>query len=220
MELRFATQSSSGLRSRPACDRHRLPLVHDDATGTVDLMPSSITDQGRADGEIPIRMARSTSWRGGHERASRRSRWVLAWAALPVSVPLLVAVKVLAAPGRVVAATMTDGAVPLVGPSIARTLDRIQGYATPERSPGAASLSSATESRSKVPLRASPLASRGCARDGFEVPSGRHAVGGSDARPYAYEAESRPLAASPSPFTTAHHPLRHRSPCLSPSSLD
>lgn len=100
-------------------------------------MPSSTADQGRAvgesdtDGQVHI-VAR---WARTGIEAIAVGAGV---AALPVSVPLLVAAKVLAGRGRVIAATMTDGAVPLVGPPIARTLDRIQGYATPERSPGAA----------------------------------------------------------------------------------
>jgi hypothetical protein len=50
-------------------------------------------------------------------------------AALPVSVPFLVACKVLEIPGRVVADTVVNGTAPLVGPPIARTVDRVQGYA-------------------------------------------------------------------------------------------
>lgn len=48
---------------------------------------------------------------------------------LPVSVPLVVAVKVLETPGRIVADSVTNGTAPLVGPPIARTLDRVLGYA-------------------------------------------------------------------------------------------
>ena len=50
-------------------------------------------------------------------------------ATLPVSSPLLVAVKVLGTPGRVVAGTVTNGAAPLVGPPLARTIDRVVEYA-------------------------------------------------------------------------------------------
>ncbi len=44
-------------------------------------------------------------------------------ATLPISVPLLGAVKALRAPGRVIAVNVMDGTVPLVGPPLARALD-------------------------------------------------------------------------------------------------
>ena len=50
-------------------------------------------------------------------------------ATLPVSVPLVVAVKVLEKPRRIVADSFTNGTAPLVGPPIARTLDLVLGYA-------------------------------------------------------------------------------------------
>lgn len=50
-------------------------------------------------------------------------------AALPVSVPVLIVVKALETPGRIVASTFTAGTIPLVGPPIARTVDRVLGYA-------------------------------------------------------------------------------------------
>jgi hypothetical protein len=50
-------------------------------------------------------------------------------AALPVSVPVVILVKAFGTPGRIVAGTVTDGTIPLVGPPIARTVDRVLGYA-------------------------------------------------------------------------------------------
>jgi hypothetical protein len=50
-------------------------------------------------------------------------------AALPVSVPVVILVKAFETPGRIVASTVTDGTIPLVGPPIARTVDRVLGYA-------------------------------------------------------------------------------------------
>lgn len=50
-------------------------------------------------------------------------------ATLPVLVPLLVAVKLVERPGRVVAYIVTNGTAPFVGPPIARTIDRVLGYA-------------------------------------------------------------------------------------------
>ncbi len=42
---------------------------------------------------------------------------------LPVSLPLVGAARALRAPGRLVAITVMDGAVPVVGPPLARALD-------------------------------------------------------------------------------------------------
>ncbi len=50
-------------------------------------------------------------------------------AALPVSVPVAMVVKAFETPGRIVVSTVTDGTIPLVGPPIARTVDRVLGYA-------------------------------------------------------------------------------------------
>ena len=50
-------------------------------------------------------------------------------AALPVSVPVVMVVKAFETPGRIVASTVADGTIPLVGPPIARTVDRVLGYA-------------------------------------------------------------------------------------------
>jgi hypothetical protein len=50
-------------------------------------------------------------------------------ATLPVSAPVLVAIKLLEGPGRAVADTVSNGAAPLVGAPIARTVDRVLGSA-------------------------------------------------------------------------------------------
>lgn len=50
-------------------------------------------------------------------------------ATLPVSVPVALAVKAIEIPGRHIVDSVTNGSTPIVGPSIARTIDRAMGYA-------------------------------------------------------------------------------------------
>jgi hypothetical protein len=50
-------------------------------------------------------------------------------AALPISVPVVIVVKAFETPGRIVANTVTDGTIRLIGPPITRTVDRVLGYA-------------------------------------------------------------------------------------------